>query len=238
MVGEVSFASAFGAGLLSFLSPCVLPLVPGYLSYISGVSVHELQRDDASDALPTIVFNSLFFVLGFTIVFTIMGASATVVGQALDQHAVWLSRIGGLLVIVFGLHMLHIVQIPFLNRATQVNLIQETQGPFAAMVLGASFSLGWTPCIGPMLAAILTMASQQQSAQAGMQLLATYSLGLGIPFVLSGLLIITFLGWYKNFRSHLRKIEIASGILLIAVGILLVTNQLTVLGNALQRTFG
>lgn len=236
---SIGLLSAFGAGILSFLSPCVLPLVPGYLSYISGISVEQLtERPNPREVIPVILWNGSWFGLGFTTVFVIMGATATLMGQSLMQNSIWLTRVGGLITFALGLHMTHAIRIPWLDRVVAFQGVRETAGPLSAFILGATFSLGWTPCIGPILTGILTLASQQQHVREGMALLAVYSVGLAIPFTLAGLLLGSFLGWYRGFRHHLPKVELVSGILLMVIGILLMTNRLGVLAQKLQVLWG
>lgn len=232
----ISYLGAFGAGILSFLSPCVLPLVPGYLSYVSGIGVEDMQQNegDRRQIILSLLWSSSWFILGFTIVFVTLGATATLFGQTLLQNSIWLARIAGVMVFLFGLHMTHLLPIPFLNRMKQFDLRGETTGPVAALLLGASFSIGWTPCIGPILTGILAVASQQQTLGEGMGLLAIYSAGLGIPFLLASLLIGSFFGWYRKFSRHLRKIEIVSGIMLMLVGVLLMANRFNWLAQRLQ----
>ena len=230
---------AFGAGLLSFLSPCVLPLVPGYLSYISGIGVEEMQQNQGErrKIILALLWSTGWFILGFTVVFVTLGATATAFGRSLLHHSVWLSRIAGAIVFMFGLHMTNLLPIPYLNRMKQFDLRGETSGPLAALLLGASFSIGWTPCIGPILAGILAIASQQSTVSQGMGLLAVYAAGLGVPFLISSLLIGSFFGWYRKFSRHLPKIELASGIMLMIVGVLLIADRFNWLAIQFQRLF-
>ncbi|MHC1605032.1 MAG: cytochrome c biogenesis CcdA family protein [Candidatus Methanofastidiosia archaeon] len=213
---DVTLWMAISAGILSFLSPCVLPLIPGYLAYISGSSLKETKKKK-------IVFNSFFFVLGFTVVFVSLGATASFVGKFLIQYRDTLRIIGGIIIIVFGLHTLGIIRISKLYSTKRVNY-GNGRGPLGAFLLGIAFSFGWTPCIGPILGSILIYASSQATMAKGMGLLFAYSMGLGIPFMLSSILIDTVI---EHLKGKARTIEILSGSLLIAVGIAMVFNLLS-----------
>jgi len=228
---EVSFAGALLAGLLSFLSPCVLPLVPAYLSYISGVSVDALKTE-APDVRRRAVIQSLWFVLGFSLIFIALGASATFFGQWLLGHLQQLGKVAGIIIFVFGLHYTGLIRIPFLMVDAHVNTngVQGTRAT-GAIVLGAAFAFGWTPCVGPILGAILAMAGAQNNVLHGTALLAVYSLGLGIPFLLAAAATNHFIGWMKNFRRHLHLVEIMSGILLMLVGLLIFLGSFSILSG-------
>jgi len=221
---EVTLAGALIAGLLSFLSPCVLPLVPAYLSYISGVSVSELRQQDENSALirRRALVQSLWFVSGFSLVFIALGASATLLGQWLMGNMEVLGKIAGLIIVVFGLHYTGIIRIPFLMMDARF----ETDGVNAkrgvgALVLGSAFAFGWTPCVGPILGAILAVAGVQADMLQGIILLVAYSLGLAIPFMLAALATDSFLRWSQGFKRHLVMVERVSGVLLIVVGVLI-----------------
>jgi cytochrome c-type biogenesis protein len=225
---NVTIFTAFAAGLISFLSPCVLPLVPGYISIISGFSLDELRTEDRKASLRrTVLTNSVMFILGFAITFISLGASASWIGQMLMSKMAVLYRIAGLIIIVFGLHLIGVFRINFLYRDKRFNNVQKPRGAFGALVLGLAFAFGWTPCIGPILAGILTIASTKQTVAQGVALLAVYSLGLGIPFLATSLGLNQFLAFYSRFKRHFRAVEIASGALVIAVGVLVLTNSLS-----------
>lgn len=235
---NVGILTAFIFGLLSFVSPCVLPIVPGYLSFISGVSFDEMQNSDNRAAVrKRIVSNSILFIAGFSIVFIALGASATVVGKFLHEQLNILSKIAGALIIIFGVHMVGIYKIPFLNYEKRFHAQSKPLGLLGAFVVGLAFAFGWTPCIGPILAAILAIASQQDSVGKGIVLLSSYSLGLGIPFFVAGLSVTIFYSVFDKLKRHLHKVEMAGGVLLVIVGILIMTNYLTVLSGYLARWF-
>ena len=224
---NVSVLYAFGAGLISFLSPCVLPLVPGYVSIISGTSLDQLkaQEKDAS-LLRTVLLNSIMFVIGFSITFIMLGATASWLGQLLLSQQRLFSRLAGLLLIVFGVHLTGLVKINFLYRDKRFHNVQKPRGLIGALVLGLAFAFGWTPCIGPILASIMTIASTKETVTQGMFLLAIYSAGLGIPFLLTSLALNQFLSFYGRFKRHFRTVEVMSGALVITVGILILTGSL------------
>jgi cytochrome c-type biogenesis protein len=223
------------AGLLSFLSPCVLPLVPGYLSFISGLSVDQMREaEDRRRVLAVTTSRSLLFVLGFSAVFIAMGAGASAVGQALGAHKAILGKIGGAILILFGLHMTGILRWSALYREKRFHLRKLPLGAAGALFVGAAFGFGWTPCIGPFLASILALAASQEGIGQGMLLLAAYSLGLGVPFIATALAFQAFLSFMTRARRWLRAIEIGGGILLLVVGALMVTNTLSVISQKLR----
>ena len=225
---NVSFLTAFAAGLISFLSPCVLPLVPGYISIISGFSLDQLKDEQQKSTLRrTLLINSVMFIIGFSITFMAEGASASWIGQVVALRMRLLYRLAGLIIIVFGVHLLGIVKINFLYRDKRFHNIEKPRGVVGALVLGLAFAFGWTPCIGPILAGILTMASTKETVSEGMAMLAVYSMGLGIPFLLTSLGVNQFLAFYGRFKRHFRAVEMASGALVIAVGVLILTNNLS-----------
>ena len=223
---------SFVAGLVSFLSPCVLPLVPGYISIISGSSLEQLkaQEQDAS-LLRTVLLNSIMFILGFSITFILAGASATWLGQVLVSRKLLLGQIAGVVLIIFGIHLLGIVKINFLYRDKRFHNVQKPRGVVGSLVLGLAFAFGWTPCIGPILAGILTIASTKETVGAGMMLLAVYSAGLGVPFLLTSLAFKQFLAFYGRLKKHFHAVEMVSGALVIAVGVLMVTGTMTRLAS-------
>lgn len=224
---NIGIVAAFVAGTISFLSPCVLPLVPGYISIVSGISLDQLQAADQSSIRRTVVLNSLLFILGFSVTFVAWGAGATVVGRMVAENLVILYRIAGILIVIFGLHLIGILKIPFLYRDTRFHNVGKPRGLVGAFVLGLAFAFGWSPCIGPILAGILTYASLQDTAYTGMGLLAVYSAGLGLPFFLTSLGINRFLNFYTRFRHHLRKVEVVSGVFVVAIGLLIFSNNLS-----------
>ena len=230
--------TAFVFGLLSFISPCVLPIVPGYLSFISGVSFEEMQNSaNRSQVRKRITANSLLFIAGFSLVFIGLGASATVVGQFLHEQLNVISKIAGIVIIIFGLHMIGVFKIPFLNYEKRIHTQSKPLGLLGAFLVGLAFAFGWTPCIGPILAAILAIASQQDTVGKGILLLSSYSLGLGIPFFVTGLSVTAFYNVFNKVKRHLHKVEVVGGVLLVAVGALIMTNYLTILSGYLSKWF-
>jgi cytochrome c-type biogenesis protein len=226
---EVSVAVAFAAGLLSFLSPCVLPLIPSYVGFLTGMSVEELERRRG-----TAFLHGLWFVGGFTLVFVLLGASASAVGGLLRDQQVWLGRLGGVLVILFGLYLLGILRPAFLMRERRIELARKPLGYFGSGVVGFTFGAAWTPCIGPILGAILTLAATREGLGSGVGLLGAYALGLAIPFLLTALALDRFLAWFQRFRPYLVWVDRTAGVLLIVLGLLLVTDQFTLLAGYLQ----
>ncbi len=221
-MSEISLFGALIAGLLSFLSPCVLPLVPAYLSFISGVSVDALRGEgliDHEKVRKTAMLQSAWFVLGFSLVFIALGASATWLGQWLLMNMAALAKVAGIIIVIFGLHYTGLIRIPFLMMEARLNTegVKGTSG-LGALMLGSAFAFGWTPCIGPILGAILAMAGAQGQVGQGMLLLVMYSVGLGIPFLLAAFATNAFLHWSQQFKRHLHAVEVTSGILLVMVG--------------------
>ena len=225
--------AAFLAGLVSFLSPCVLPLVPGYVSLISGAGVEELKSQE-SQLFRKVMTNSIGFILGFSIVFVTLGAISTEVGQLLARYKSLLSEIAGVVIILFGLHLTGIFKIKALYMDARLHSVKGSSTPWGAFVIGFAFAFGWTPCVGPILAVILGFAAAQDSVVKGIVLLAVYSLGLAVPFLLTSLGIGRFLKFYSRFRAHMHALEIASGVLLIFLGILLVMGRFTLISNYLS----
>ncbi len=232
MTDSVGVAIAFGAGVLSFLSPCVLPLVPSYLSFVTGMSLEDLQS--GVDRRATLV-HSLLFVAGFTGIFLLLGASASFLGQFLKVYEVWIARVGGLLIIVLGLHLAGAFRLTPLMREKRIHLHDKPTGYLGTLGVGAAFGAGWTPCIGPVLGAILTFAASQEQFWAGVGLLFVYSIGLAIPFLLSALALDAFLRAFARFRRLLPVVQVASGLLLVALGLLLVTGTFSSLTGYLTR---
>ncbi len=225
--------AAFLAGILSFLSPCVLPLVPGYVSLISGASVEELQTSERR-LFGTVMLHSITFVLGFSVVFIALGAVATGVGQVVNEYHSLLSKIAGVVVIIFGLHLTGILKIKALYADKRMHDVKGSSSAIGSFAVGFAFAFGWTPCIGPILATILVLASAQGTVLKGVVLLAVYSLGLAVPFLLTSLGVDRFLSFYGRFRKHLHTVEVLSGILLIAIGVLIFLNNLKLLSGYLS----
>ncbi len=222
--------AAFLAGLVSFLSPCVLPLVPGYVSLISGAGVEELKSDNAH-LLRKVMLNSIGFILGFSIVFITLGALSTEAGHLLARYKSVLARVAGVIIILFGLHLTGILRINALYSDKRFHNVKGGSTPWGAFVIGFAFAFGWTPCVGPILGVILGFAAAQDSVTKGIFLLAIYSMGLAVPFLLTALGIERFLKFYSRFRAHMHAVEVASGGLLIVLGILLVWGKFTLLAN-------
>ena len=222
---------AFGAGLISFLSPCVLPLIPGYVSYISGNSINELLDKKNVNLIPMVLFT-----IGFSIVFIIFGAASTFLGQVLLQNSFELRILAGLIIIILSLHIIGILNIKFLNFEKRIQTETNTNF-YSPILIGMAFAFGWTPCIGPILGSILVLAATEDSINKGIMLLFFYSLGLAIPFILSGYLIQKFLIFSKNFRKNINLVSKIGGIILLITGILIITNQLQALGYYLLNIF-
>jgi cytochrome c-type biogenesis protein len=238
MGGELSVAVAFAAGVVSFLSPCVLPLFPSYLSFITGLTFDELSAPgpDARGRVRRLtILHSLLFILGFMLVFVALGASATALGQFMRSNQVWIRRVAGLVIVLFGLHITGLLNVAFLHRERRVHLQDRPEGMLGSVVVGFAFGAGWTPCIGPILGAILTMAGSTGELRTGVGLLVVYGLGLGLPFFLAAIGFNAFLTGFRRIRSWMRPIEIASGLMLIAVGLLIFTNYFAVLAAYLNR---
>ena len=226
---SVGVLVAFAAGLLSFLSPCVLPLVPSYIGFLTGMTA-----PDAVNRRRITVTHALCFVLGFTLVFLALGAGASAFGAALKSQKLLLARIGGVVIILFGLWTVGIVKLPFLEREQRFQVDEKPVGYLGSSLVGMAFAAGWVPCIGPILGAILTLTASEGDLSRGMALLTAYSAGLAIPFVLAAFALDAFLDWFKGFRRHLGTVKVVSGILLIAVGILLVSGDFTRLATWLR----
>jgi cytochrome c-type biogenesis protein len=225
--------TAFFAGLISFLSPCVLPLVPGYLSLISGAGLEELKAPEAH-LMRRVMVNSSAFIVGFSVVFIALGLAATEVGQVLGIYKHTLARIAGVVIIIFGLHLTGIFKIKALYTDARLHGVKGSSTPLGAFVIGFAFAFGWTPCLGPILSGILAVAAEQNTLAKGALLLSIYSLGLAVPFLVTALLMERFLKFYSRFRSHMHALEVASGGLLIALGVLLVIGRFTLISNWLS----
>lgn len=230
----IGIGVAFAAGVLSFLSPCVLPLVPSYVSFVTGMGLEELEAGSAR--VRRVAFlHSLLFVAGFSAIFLGLGASATFLGQLLREHQVWISRVGGVLVILFGLHLLGLTPMRFLQRERRIHLQNRPLGYAGSFVVGIAFGAGWTPCIGPILGGILTYAGTRQNVAEGLQLLGFYSLGLAIPFLVAAVALSWFLATFRRMRRFVPWVERAAGALLILVGILLLSGHFTALAGWAAR---
>jgi len=227
----VEFLIAFGAGLISFLSPCVLPLIPGYVSFISGQSLQDLLKSKKIDLLALVLF-----CLGFSTVFIILGASASFLGQTLLQNSEILRIIAGFIIIIFSLQLIGLINIPYLNLEKRFEA-KKSQNTFFPYIIGLAFGFGWTPCIGPILGSILALASIEETLSRAIILLTFYSLGLAIPFVLSGYLIQRFLLFSKNFKNNINLISKIGGIILLITGVLILTNQLQAIGFYIIKIF-
>ena len=227
----IDFFIAFGAGLISFLSPCVLPLIPGYISYISGSSLNELIEKKHANLIPIILFT-----VGFSIVFIIFGAASTFLGQLLLQNSFELRIVAGVIIILFSLHIIGLINLKFLNYEKRIQT-NNNKNIFSPIIIGAAFGFGWTPCIGPILGSILVLAATEESVNKGILLLFFYSLGLAIPFILSGYLIQKFLIFSKNFKKNINLVSKIGGLILLITGILILTNQLQALGYYILNIF-
>ena len=228
---ELTYWIALTAGLLSFFSPCVLPLIPSYLTYITGLSFGQLQEAHPSAKVRlTVLSHTLVFILGFSLVFVALGAIAGIASSKFQIHLreglIWVERIGGLLIILFGIHMTGLFHFGILLGEKRVHLQRKPSGFIGTFIVGVAFAAGWTPCIGPILASILMVAASTGEVGRGVGLLSVYSIGLGIPFLISGLLFSQFLVMFNRFRKHIRLIEIFTGTLLIIVGLMLMFNYM------------
>ena len=239
MIENVTLLAAFGAGLLSFISPCVLPLIPGYLSYISGLSLDEMRGDGGATVATAAVRNrvllsSCAFIIGFSIVFVALGASASAIGQFLMSRLTILGRIAGAIIVLFGLHTMGLLRIDWLYQEKRVQTNRRPAGFIGAMLVGVAFAFGWTPCIGPILAGILAVAAAQNTIGQGVKLLLAYSLGLAIPFFAAALAINRFFVAFARIRKYYHFVELTSGALLVIIGILIFTNRFTIIARTLQ----
>src|SRR5438876_4183024 len=222
---------AFAGGLLSFLSPCVLPLVPGYISLMSGVSIDHLKSEGGSTARRAVILNSLAFNAGLSVIFLALGGTAGLLGAAIINN-VWVRVIGGLVIIIFGLHLIGLLKIKYLYKDTRQFSNEKPRGMLGSLTLGIAFAAGWTPCIGPILGGIIGLAATSGGWKSGLLLSAFYSAGLSVPFLVTGLGINQFLSFYSKFRRHLHKVEVVSGIILILIGVLVMSNRVTLLASS------
>ena len=236
---NITFIGAFVAGLLSFLSPCVLPLIPSYITYITGLSFADLQAEHPTQKvrMQTII-HSLIFIAGFTTVFVLLGASATYIGGFLQEHMGLLRKAGGVLIIIFGIHVTGIFDIGVLLGEKRLSIQRKPAGYVGSFIVGVAFAAGWTPCIGPILASILMVAATEETVLHGIFLLLIYSIGLGLPFFIASLAMHQFLVFFNRFKKYIRIFEIITGFFLIIVGVLIFTNYLTVIGRYTNILFG
>lgn len=226
---SIGFGIAFTAGLLSFLSPCVLPLIPSYVTFITGLSLDDVQRSRRAALV-----HALLFILGFSLIFIALGATATILGRVLIVYRDWITRIGGALVIVFGLYLLGAFNVGMFNRERRVHLADKPLGYLGTVLVGVAFGAGWTPCIGPILGSILAYSTSQADVREGVGLLAAYSLGLGVPFFLAAVAVERFLGVFGWLKQHMALVNRLAGILLIIVGVLMISNYFTIMATYLQ----
>ena len=236
-ISQVSLFAAFTAGLLSFISPCVLPLVPSYLSYITGLSVENLANADERQRFQAvIILNSLLFIAGFSAVFIAFGASASLIGQVLYEYQDVLRKVGGILIIIFGLYLLGILKLKFfMTERRLMEFESRPVGYLGSFLIGTAFAAGWTPCVGPVLGTILAYASTTESMSNGVMLLSFYSLGLGLPFFLTALGMDSFLSYFKSWRAYLGGVSFVSGGLLVLVGVMIYADSVTVVTSILDR---
>jgi cytochrome c-type biogenesis protein len=230
MDSSIGFAivTAFVAGILSFLSPCVLPLVPGYISIISGFSLDQLKGNAPSASLKrSVILSSIMFVIGFSISFVAIGATATAVGRMILTQMPFLQKVAGIIMVIFGLHVLGVFRITALYQDKRMHSVKTSSGMLGALVLGLVFALGWSPCLGPILSVIFGLAAEQETVVKGMFLLLVYSAGLGVPFLMTSMGLNQFLAFYNRFKKHFRALEVVSGVLILSVGVLIFTGQMT-----------
>lgn len=236
-ISQITLFAAFSAGLLSFISPCVLPLVPSYLSYITGLSVENLAKVEERERFKSaILLNALLFIVGFSTVFIAFGASASLIGQVLYEYQDIIRKIGGVLIIIFGLYLLGILKLNiFMTERRLMTFESRPVGYLGSFLIGTAFAAGWTPCVGPVLGTILAYASTTESMSGGVMLLSAYSFGLGLPFFLTAFGMDTFLSYFKSMRTYLGGVSFVSGGLLILVGIMIFTDSVTLFTSFLER---
>lgn len=234
MGSDISVFLAFGAGFFSFVSPCVLPLVPSYLSFITGITYEDLASKGSDTRLRRLaLLHSMMFILGFSTIFIMLGASASYLGKALVQNQPWMSKVGGALIIAFGLYIAGAFKLKFLAKDARIHFKDKPAGYFGSALVGFAFGTGWTPCIGPILGSILMLASTQKGITNGVFLLTIYSLGLGIPFFLSALATDKCVTYFDRIKRHMRVVTRSSGLFLIFIGVLVYTNYLSLLSSYL-----
>jgi cytochrome c-type biogenesis protein len=236
---NITFFGAFIAGLLSFLSPCVLPLIPSYITYITGLSFADLQAEHPTHKVRQLtIIHSLLFIAGFTTVFVLLGASATYIGGFLQEHMATIRKAGGILIIIFGIHVSGVVPINLLLGEKRITIHRKPTGYLGSFLIGLTFAAGWTPCIGPILASILMVAATEDTVYHGIALLLIYSMGLAIPFFLSSLAMHQFLAFFNRFKKYIRIFELVTGLLLVVVGVLIFTNNLSLLQRYFEKLVG
>ena len=226
---SLGVAVAFSAGLFSFLSPCVLPLFPSYLSFITGMSVADLSAELSPAVRRRVLVHSLVFVLGFSLVFVGLGASFSAVGQFLLDYRDWIRLVGGALIVIFGLYIAGVFRLGIFGRTAQWQISEKPAGYLGTLLVGVTFAIGWTPCVGPILGAILSLAGTAETVSRGVGLLVAYSAGLGLPFLLSAIALGSFLKLFKRYRPFIPTVERAAGVLLVVVGVLVITNKYVLL---------
>ena len=236
---HITYLGAFVAGILSFLSPCVLPLIPSFITYITGLSFADLQTEHPThEVRQQTIIHTLLFISGFTVVFVLLGASATFIGGLLQEHMTAIRRVGGLLIVLFGVHLTGLIPIKFLLGEKRIALHRKPVGYVWSFFVGLAFAAGWTPCIGPILASILMVAAAEATVAHGIALLLTYSMGLAIPFFLAALAMHQFLVVFNRFKKYIRVFEIITGVFLVIVGVMVFTNYLTVMSRYTTIWFG
>jgi len=236
---EVTYAGVFVAGLLSFVSPCVLPLIPAYISFLGGASLKQLTEEGGVDDATArrVFYSAIAFVFGFATVFIALGATATVISNVLAQNSLILGRIAGVIIVIFGLHYMGLFKIGFLNFDKRFHLENKPAGLIGAYVLGLAFAFGWTPCVGPILASVLMVAASGDSIGYGVSLLSVYAAGIGIPFLIAAFAVKPFMAFMTKFRRHMHKVEIAVGLLLVVTGVVIFTGDINLIANWLLETF-
>lgn len=234
---DVSAGGAFIGGLLSFASPCVLPLVPPYLAYMGGVSIEDLRGESKAGVRWRVLMAALAFVAGFSTVFVVLGATASFIGQAVGAYAQMLGYVAGALIVVMGLHFLHVIRIPLLDRTARVGVAQKPASLIGAYAIGLAFGFGWSPCVGPVLTAILLMAGVEDSAAEGAKLLLIYSLGIGVPFLIAAMFASAFMRAMARLKARLALVEKIMGAFLVIAGVLIFTGQMATIAFWLIETF-
>ncbi len=235
-ISITSLLLSLAMGLVSFASPCILPLIPSYVSYITGISFDDLVGPDVRrQHMRSTILHALVFVAGFTVIFVILGATASLIGQLLIEYLTGIRIIGGILLIVLGLFVSDVIPIPFLQQDAKIHLKNRPAGLIGTFLVGVVFAAGWTPCTGPFLAAVLMQAAQSETMGSGMVFLTFYSLGIGIPFILSAVAISAFLSSFSTLRKYIRAIKIASGVILVIMGVLLISDKWTLLTSYLMK---
>ena len=236
---SITYLGAFGAGILSFAAPCVLPLIPAYLCFLGGASLEELTAEGGVDkhVQRQVLISAFAFVLGFSTVFIVLGATATTISNLIAENIGILSKGAGVIIVLFGLHYMGLFKIGFLNFEKRFHLENKPSGLIGSYILGLAFAFGWTPCVGPVLATILMVAASSEEVSYGVSLLATYAAGIGLPFMLAAFAVKPFMGFLGKFRKHMHKVELAIGGLLVVTGIAIFTGSLAEASNWILETF-